>query len=582
MHPTAQAQRTPRNQTRSTLIDCFALALLCAMMYLPGITSLGLVNWQEGQRALVAREMLANNEWVVPTRGGEVYLAKPPMIYWCQMGLARARGSGGGAVEVEPIDLRLTVALAGILGVICTYLLARIVTNRDQNRRRALYSALGLAVGVLYMRSARVGELDILLVPCAVGAIGAVYYAWVCARRPAVRWLCIALASICCALAALTKGPPAIALIALVAFGAPAWYEARAHTTRWSWPPAVIGAIAFGAIGALEIDSFTDAIGALLHAAIGAMVGTVVSVLLRGGVRRWGREVFRLHSEIVIGAGVLALWVWGEMVGARVGDDVVQAAASAEAKGNLRLFVVDSPLKNIGFLAYGLLPIGLLGMIELWRIASRRSPVSRGVVLCVVWVFVGFVLMSVVGKGVARYLTPIWPGLAILGGMWAVRELHTPARRAAGIGVFGAAAIGMTVWYSVVRPARVGDTSPQAMIGELLELGATNQNIGTFGFDAPAAAFYSGGDMPWWPLRDAERAAEEIQELVHRHGSFYVLVRDEEGDGKNRAGKANARLRALLGERGAVIGEFRPGARYVRDRTGSEVGVWLVSDSVRR
>src|SRR5207248_897606 len=93
---------------------------LCWLVYLPGLTTQGLANWQESQRALVAREMQSRGEWIVPTVEGRPYLAKPPMIYWCQIAIARARGAVSGEFE-----LRLTVALAGWAGVLATYLVGR-------------------------------------------------------------------------------------------------------------------------------------------------------------------------------------------------------------------------------------------------------------------------------------------------------------------------------------------------------------------------------------------------------------------------------------------------------------------------
>src|SRR5262245_42746940 len=101
---------------RSLIRDLLLLTVLCWAVYLPGLTSQGLANWQEAQRALVAREMQAREEWLVPTVEGRPYLAKPPMIYWCQLALAGAR-----RVTTGEFELRLTVALAGWAGVLATY-----------------------------------------------------------------------------------------------------------------------------------------------------------------------------------------------------------------------------------------------------------------------------------------------------------------------------------------------------------------------------------------------------------------------------------------------------------------------------
>src|SRR3954466_10337421 len=111
---------------RTAIRDLFLLSALCSLVSLPGLAAQGLANWQESQRALVAREMQSRGEWVVPTVEGRPYLAKPPMMYWCQMAIAGARGVPSGEFE-----LRLTVAVAGWLGVLATYVVGlRMLSTR--------------------------------------------------------------------------------------------------------------------------------------------------------------------------------------------------------------------------------------------------------------------------------------------------------------------------------------------------------------------------------------------------------------------------------------------------------------------
>ena len=104
-----------------------ALIAICAVTYFLGLATHGLTNWQEGQRALVAREMQQRSEWIVPTINGEPYLAKPPMIYWCQLVSARTRSLLGGAeevgagmdVQVEAVDGSAEVAVVeGAFGTV--------------------------------------------------------------------------------------------------------------------------------------------------------------------------------------------------------------------------------------------------------------------------------------------------------------------------------------------------------------------------------------------------------------------------------------------------------------------------------
>ncbi|HEV2523722.1 MAG TPA: glycosyltransferase family 39 protein, partial [Gammaproteobacteria bacterium] len=47
-----------------------------------GIGSYSILDMNEGLYAEVAREMLANNHWIIPHLNGVSYLEKPPMLYW--------------------------------------------------------------------------------------------------------------------------------------------------------------------------------------------------------------------------------------------------------------------------------------------------------------------------------------------------------------------------------------------------------------------------------------------------------------------------------------------------------------------
>src|SRR5690606_9868631 len=67
--------------------DLLALGALCAVTFFVGLTTHGLTNWQEAQRALVAQDMAQRGDWLVPTVNGAPYLAKPPLIYWAQLAL---------------------------------------------------------------------------------------------------------------------------------------------------------------------------------------------------------------------------------------------------------------------------------------------------------------------------------------------------------------------------------------------------------------------------------------------------------------------------------------------------------------
>ena len=501
-----------RLQPRPIRRDLIALTALCAIVYALGLTTHGLTNWQEAQRALVAREMQATNAWIVPTVRGEPYLSKPPMIYWAQRTIAAATGR-----EVGVFDLRLTVALAGWLGVIATYLVARLIlfapdgTKGDDDdshesadafaHHAAWWSALCLATGILYTRSSRIGELDILLVPFTVVAIGAIAAAWRSHRIrnrqhiPAMLIACAAAAG-----ATLTKGPPGLLVIMLAAFGGITIYEAR-HGTR---PLRVIitstaaFALATTFIVRGNIDSTTEIISITLAITLAALAAWMCAGLfsLRTFIS-WFRALSRTHPVGVPIVASGAIWLWGKAVERSIGSDAVGAAAAREAADNLRIFVPDSALNNIEAASYGVGIGSIAAIIALIWLIKDRPKLTPGLAVVIAWVLLGVLAFSLLGKGVPRYLTPIWPGIALLGGLWiasALRDLPIRAtlHRVLTIAAL-ALAIGQAAWYAIGRERLYADRVPRIFLAELLrpELNVDLDRLGVLDYWSPALDFYA-------------------------------------------------------------------------------------------
>jgi len=433
------------------------------------------VNEQEAFRATAAREMFRRGDWIVPTLRGDPYLAKPPMIYWIQLAMARVRG-----VEPGLFELRLTTALAGWLGVIATYFVARrlarsMSADHAEVLAAARWSALGLATGILFVRSARSGEIDILLAAPVVIAIGALHAGWESGvERRRTHWRAILIATIACAFAALSKGPVPLAIVAITLVGA--WIADRRRT--------------FGAL-------------------------------------------WRTHAEIPILVGFAALWAWGAMVKAHIGAGAVDAAAAREIEDNLRLFVLESPINNLEFLAYGMIPIGIGAIAAIvWCIRDRPRASRAGLILGA-WLIGGFILFSVAGKGVARYLTPVWPCLAMMGGIWIVlivrpwaihRAKWVSVRDALAV-VFLAFGIAQGAWYAVLRPKMYGSRSPrdiaEAMVNDP-EL--SPERIGIWDISPRTLEYHLDHPVPRWTKKNFDALADTVRAGP---GEYWLLAQRE-------------------------------------------------------
>lgn len=571
-----------RTTRRDPWRDGAILALLCFLAYTVGLTTHGLTNWQEARRAVVGKEMFEKGEWIVPTYFGEPYIAKPPMIYWVQMLIGRARGALGATPFADETELRLTVALGGLLGVLATYFAARRML-RDRFDPRlgddaAWLSALGLASGVLFVRSSRIGELDVLTVPFVVAAVAALAHAWrTWKEERRTSWGAVALATLMATGAALTKGPPAILVVALAGYvpilltepRAPATGDASRRNKRESLVASMgfVFTVILAWLLAPRVNFPMDSLGLLFFGAAGAMLAVgAVRLADRERVGEWSASLARTHPALVLGVPLLAVWLWGRMVASRIGGHAVASLASAEVEDNLRVLVLDSPAKNIGFMLYGLAPMSLAmvaGAVWLLRDRPRLSEEQR---VPFVWCAAGLVAFSALGKGVARYLTPVWPGVAMLGGLWLAfalrgwdKRLGHHRLRYAVVTLLIVSLLVQAWWYGVGRQIHFGGRSPREFMRELMpkiEGGAMT----TWKLDEPAMDYYAGLRLP---------RLIEPAELIRRASETAPIVVI------GRASEASEWVPTAL-DAGLTVKGIEVRAKFSWRADGERVGAWRV------
>ncbi|MBL8745611.1 MAG: glycosyltransferase family 39 protein [Phycisphaerae bacterium] len=561
--------------------DAAILTLLCAVAYTAGLTTHGLTNWQEARRAVVGREMFRNNEWIVPTYFDEPYIAKPPMIYWAQILIGHTRAALGATPFHDETELRLTVALAGILGVLATYFAARSIllhrTDPALSDDAAWLGALGLAAGVLYFRSSRIGELDVLTVPFVVTAVAALAHAHRQSRHlRRTPWTAVALAAVAATLAALTKGPPALLVIALAGY-LPMLLSDPSGTIdepRWKRAASIAAALGFclatfaAWLIAPRVHFPMDWLGLIFFGAVGAVIAVAI-VRLSDPPRAWESFLTLAHTHplLVLGLPMLAVWAWGRMVSSRIGAETVTTLAAAELDDNLRLLVLDSPAKNIGFMLYGLAPISLAMIAGLAWIARTRPPLTAGQRVPIVWCAAGLAAFSVAGKGVARYLTPVWPGVAMLGGFWLAHIIRDSERKLGHRRLrFAAAAVAIlsmlvqTWWYGLGREIYFGDRSPRKFMQELLPK-APATALATWKMDEPAIDFYAEHRLPI-----LETDARLI-DLATEHGTLVLI---------GRTAQANEWVSQAL-HAGLTVNGIELRARYRWRADGERIGAWRIA-----
>ncbi|MFM9994184.1 MAG: ArnT family glycosyltransferase [Phycisphaerales bacterium] len=548
--------------------DVLLLSALCGLVYFTGLTTRGLSNWQEAQRALAAREMQERGDWIVPTINGKPYLAKPPLFYWCQLVIAELRGGRAGE-----LDLRLTVALAGWLGVLATYVVTRRLLeprplhtldeanagDADYPRRAAFWASLFLATGVLYVRRSRIGELDIVLAPLTVIAVGALYAAWRShVERGRTHWAALLVATLAGAGATLAKGPPALLPIALAGYGGMALAPLMRRMLRGSDAPAsnrpllrearvrlgaLIGAIGFVAGGIAsswsESSSSDRALGSALFAVMGLLLGGFVGAMAsREYLLSLWRALTRTHPIAVLGLPALALWAWLWAARARVGDAFVMGTIDTEARDNLRLFLLESPVNNLEAATYAV-GIGSALSLAAWGwLVLGRPRIAPGLAFAAAWAVLSLIAFSTLGKGVARYLTPVWPAVAILGGAWFAWRPPPRGRPwplAVRMPVYAAVAmlaVAQGVWYGALGAKQ--SLTPREFIAELLgpSRGVDPARLGMFEFDTPQVDYYVGGHVESFlgegPHPDligvGPRTLTDLARDLHETGETFTLL----------------------------------------------------------
>jgi 4-amino-4-deoxy-L-arabinose transferase-like glycosyltransferase len=187
---------------RQCLSDIAILAFLCLISFFVGL-ELTDVDLMESRNFVTAREMVAENNWLIPTMNGELRLAKPPMPTWFAALSSKLAGASDNLAA-----LRVPSSLAACLMIFSAYGLSWAF---HRNRRLAFLTAAMLATSVLTIAVGRTGSWDIF---CHAFMVGALYALWVGLHSKAGIWA-FAATGILLGLSSMSKGPVAFYAILL-------------------------------------------------------------------------------------------------------------------------------------------------------------------------------------------------------------------------------------------------------------------------------------------------------------------------------------------------------------------------------
>jgi 4-amino-4-deoxy-L-arabinose transferase-like glycosyltransferase len=174
-----------------------------------GLGDMKLMSLNEGRRALAIKEMFLSGDWLLPRLNGELYLTKPPFLYWISTGFSYLFGG------VNEWTLRLPSAIAAVAVVWMTYQ----YTRKHFGIWAALFATQMLIANVSFAMSARRVEIEMMLTALCFGALlSAMKYV---KQEGNNYW--IYLSYFLLGLAVLTKGPVALLFITLPLILAALW-----------------------------------------------------------------------------------------------------------------------------------------------------------------------------------------------------------------------------------------------------------------------------------------------------------------------------------------------------------------------
>ena len=229
--------RPGRTTSRDIRLDL--LWLLCAMLVLVA-SGVGLRDpWpaDEPRFVLVAREMSASGDWLIPRIAGELYAEKPPLYFWLMALALKVTGS-------TRVGFLLPSLLSSTACVLLVYDLAR----RLWNRETGLIAATALLFTVQFFWQARQAQIDATL--CFWTTLSLYGLLRDALERPSLKWFALGWAA--AGFGVITKGVGFLPLLILPVLAALRlrWsqemsFDVRIRRARW-----IVGPAAFlGAIG---------------------------------------------------------------------------------------------------------------------------------------------------------------------------------------------------------------------------------------------------------------------------------------------------------------------------------------------
>lgn len=190
--------QAPSNLYRTLLVTTVLLGIA---VFFWGLGSIPLLSFNEARRAIPAANMIADGDWLLPKLNGELYITKPPLLYWLSAAISYVSGS------VNEWTARLPSALSASAIAWLVYMYAR----RHFGAWAALFSLQIIIANAGFAMLGRQAGIEMLLSLLCFGAlIAALKFTHEGLGR---KWLLLSYALL--GTAVLAKGPIALLFVTL-------------------------------------------------------------------------------------------------------------------------------------------------------------------------------------------------------------------------------------------------------------------------------------------------------------------------------------------------------------------------------
>ncbi|MCC6142931.1 MAG: glycosyltransferase family 39 protein [Candidatus Hydrogenedentes bacterium] len=380
----------------------FLIVLLClaAFAVLFELGRMDVVGENEGQRVTPPYEMIASGDYLIPTLNGEIYLAKPPLLYWAIAAVYHATDF------VDEYTGRLPSAVSAITLVLLIYLLFTPLAGHLP----AAFAALAMLGAPYVLERARWAEIDLPLTLFVLLTVVALYHAWNAEGTGRSLMLSL-LAGVTLAAAAMLKGPVpflfvAMALLAsLVVLGSDPGSVLRRGLI---WTVLCAGIELIRMVGGLISPSL------YLPLPIGLILFCISWTLLALKHRpaAWSRYVLCTLMAVTVAAAIVA--PWAVAVVQRLGWDYISSLLDnqvVERTYTASRINSGTPLYFILALPFMLAPWGFLLPLQFSRrIWHEASPVYR---FCAATGWLSVALFSLIAGKEYEYILPAVPFLLV-------------------------------------------------------------------------------------------------------------------------------------------------------------------------